>query len=261
MRTGFLSLALSCCASTFVFASTNAPAPVPAEKTSPEASPSPSPLPAPSPSPSSPAIQASGISPQVEFERAEKDTLYFRIPKDSEGASSLKTSLFDFRHIGTLYPSEGGLPYFIFAAKPCQNCMQDAGVHLIRPQEGMKPMSFVYPGRILDSGTRSVLLESRAFFGRCLKHNDREVYLVFQREKVDRRHGLQASVFIAEPGKDRITERLIERRLPSINDTLRLVKSKQCKEVDPRYRVVLRKPLDLRYSSQEQAEREEKDEK
>jgi hypothetical protein len=110
--------------------------------------------------------------------------------------------------------------------------------------DGGRSTHFVYPGRILDPKTRATLLESRAFFGRCLAGRG-ELYAVFQRERVDRRRSLQSSLFVAEPAADLIHEELIERRLPRLSFTLKRVRAKQCVEIDGRSRMMLSKPLDL----------------
>jgi hypothetical protein len=199
---------------------------------------------------SGPALAAGGV---IEFDRIEENTLYF---KASEGKSSLKpvkTELYDLKYLGPLRnpaalgtdtESSPGESYFMFSGRPCKNCLHDSGIYAIRATGG-KPSAFVYPGKIIDSKSRSVVLESRAFFGRCLARKSEPAYVVFQKERIDRRHGMQSSVFIATPGEDHMDERLIERHLPRLQDTLRLVKTKACREIEGRHRQTLRKPLDL----------------
>ncbi|MCM2279163.1 MAG: hypothetical protein NDJ89_13890 [Oligoflexia bacterium] len=170
----------------------------------------------------------------------------------------IKTDLHDVSYLGALRAGAGELPYFLFSAKPCQDCLQDTSLHLIRPNDS-RPQTFTYPGRILDSKTRTLLLESRAFFGRCLTQTPNDVYIVFQKERVDRRRHLQSSVYIAEAGPDHLDERLLERRLPSVSHSLTWVKRKSCREISGRYRMMLRKPLDLR-STNLKEEREDDDE-
>jgi hypothetical protein len=181
----------------------------------------------------------------VQFERFETGgTLIYQLKSKSKTqTASLKTNFVDTKYLSTLKSKDGGLPYFLFLAKPCQDCQDEQAVYMLRPN-GEKATAFVYPGKILDPKTRAVLLDSRAFYGKCLP-NRGDVYVVFQKERVDRRHSLQASVMTAEPARDHLRETLTERRLPNIKTTLQLVKRKTCSEIEGRNRLMLRKPLDL----------------
>ncbi len=196
-------------------------------------------------SPEKPA-QPSG----VQFDRAEGGTLYFKVASNASSAqdadSKVKTELFDLALLGSIEPREAGLPWFVFSARPCQECIQDRSIYLIRPTQREKPIQLVHPGKIIDSKSGEKIFESRAFFGRCLRNVSGDVYTVFQQERVDRRHRLQSSVFIAEPLADRLSERLIERGLPRLDHTLQTVRRKQCQEIEGRFRRLVKKPLDLR---------------
>jgi hypothetical protein len=167
----------------------------------------------------------------------------------------LKTGLFDLSYIGSLQSNAGGLPYFLIDAKPCESCQDERKIYVVRPN-GAKPTSFVYPGKVFEPKSHALLLESRAFFGECLPRKGAS-YVVFQKEKIDRRRSLQTSVFIAEAGKDYFDERLLERHLPSIATTLKLVKKKSCHEIPGRNRLMLSKPLDIHPHNPVQEESEE----
>jgi hypothetical protein len=156
----------------------------------------------------------------------------------------VETKLFDLKHLGTIEAADGSPPYLLFSGRACQSCDQDRHVYAIRA-DGGRSTHFVYPGKILDPKSRAVVLESRAFFGKCLP-GGRDAYVVFQREKVDRRRGMQTSVFVAEPARDHLSERLIERRQPNVKTALQQVKRKQCQEIEGRNRLMLAKPLDLK---------------
>lgn len=155
----------------------------------------------------------------------------------------LKTGLFEVSYLGAIQPPEGGQPYHLVVGRPCKDCLQDKGVYAVR-SGGSRVTHFVHPGKILDPKTRAVLLDSRAFYGRCL-NGAGDVYIAFQKERIDRRHQLQASVFVAQPAQDYLQEKLMERRLPSLQATLHRVKTKSCWEIAPYTRVMLRKPLNL----------------
>jgi hypothetical protein len=180
---------------------------------------------------------------QVTFDRLEQDTVYFKAPEGAPLPQPLKTNLFDLSYLGILKPSEGGAPYFLFTGKPCQSCLDDKAIYALRPNS-TKPTTFVSPGKIIDPKNKGLLLESRAFYGKCLPRRG-DVYVAFQKERVDRKRGLQPSVFVAEAGKDYFDENLIERRLPSVKTTEQLVKRKTCWEIAGRNRLMLSKPLDL----------------
>lgn len=216
--------------------------------------PAPTPTPASVPTPA-PTVEAkpqtvaasSSQQAEIDFDRFEDTTLYFKTSNGSNPPKPLKTELYDLKYLGTLKPPADDPsvpPYFLFSGKGCKDCLQDMGIYAIRPFGG-KPVGYVYPGRILESRSRATVLESRAFFGRCLPRQRDPVYVVFQRERVDRRGGMQSSVLIAEPGSDHMDERLLERHLPRVQDTLRLVKAKSCHEIDGRNRLTLKRPLDL----------------
>ena len=180
---------------------------------------------------------------KVTFDRFEANTLFF---KNENGAAPkpVKTQLAEVLYLGTLNPPKGGLPYFLFSARSCQECLEDKAIYAIQPTSEGKPTSFVYPGKILDPKDKELLLEARAFYGKCLPHKG-DVYVVYQKEKVDRRHQMQPSVFVAEPTENSLEEKLIERHFPKLPTTLQLVKKKSCVEISGRNRVMLSKPLNL----------------
>jgi hypothetical protein len=191
--------------------------------------------------------------PAVDFDRLEENIVFFKAPAGATAPKSLKTELYDLKYLGVIRSSNDqatASPYFLFIARPCKNCLQDTGIYAIRPTGG-KPTAFVYPGKVYEPKSRALVLESRAFFGHCLSRQSGDQYIVFQKERVDRRKQLQSSVLIAEPGSDHMNERLIERHLPRLQDTVRLVKSKSCHEIDGRNRLMLTRPLDInaRHSS------------
>ncbi|OFZ80826.1 MAG: hypothetical protein A2583_01585 [Bdellovibrionales bacterium RIFOXYD1_FULL_53_11] len=176
------------------------------------------------------------------LERIENTTLYFK--GGPPEIKPLDTKLQELKFFAFLRTPDKKIWYALVSGRPCTDCIQEKHLYLIRSDRG-KVTQLVYPGRILEPKTRQVVYDSRAFFGRCMPPADEEVYIVFQKERVDRRRSLQASVLVAMPGTDMIHEKLIERRLPNINHTLARVKRKQCWEIEGRNRLILAKPLDL----------------
>ncbi len=179
----------------------------------------------------------------IDIDRVEQGTVIFKTPDGQSIPKPLKTRLYDLKYLGSLLAPEGGVPYLVLSGKPCQSCSADKAVYLIRA-DGSRSTHFVHPGRVVDPKSHAVLLDSRAFFGKCIGTAE-DVYVVFQREKVDRRSRLQSSVFVATPGKDLIHEKLYERHLPRIDATLKRVRAKNCVEVNGSNRMMLTKPLDL----------------
>jgi hypothetical protein len=188
--------------------------------------------------------QAFCSSPSVEFDHIEENTVFFKTANGTTPPKPLKTGLFDLKYLGSLSSPESE-PYFVFTGKPCAEkpctekpcatCMEEKAVYILKPQ-AEKPVGFVYPGKILDPKNKALLHEARAFFGKCMNHK-RDVYVVFQRERIDRRRGLQPSVLVVEPAKEHLHEKLIERRpLPQIKVAEKAVKRKICQEIDVRKR-------------------------
>jgi hypothetical protein len=200
-------------------------------------------------------------SSDIKVDRIEGQTIYFT---GSPAPKPLKTELYDLSLVGTLRPEPTDSvqsPYFLFAANPCPDCASEKALYLIRPPtrsaNAAQITSFVYPGKVIDPKTHRVVLESRAFVGRCLRGIDTDHYVVFQKERVDRRHQMQPSVFIAQASNDYLKEKLLERGLPSIKRTLRLVKSKSCHEIAGRSRIMPLKPRGLNWRNLKQGDDED----
>lgn len=183
--------------------------------------------------------------PSIEFDRFEGELLYF---KNNASTFSVKTPLLNPSYLGKLIPSGStassadgeSFPYFLFEAKTCDSC--PLAVHAVKadpanPAQATSPTTFVYPGKIIDKKKYGVIFQSRAFFGRCLPRKG-DVYVSFQRELTSKRRGQQPSVYFAEATKSGFEEQLIERHMPSIKETLRRVKAKQCVEISGQNRAM-----------------------
>jgi hypothetical protein len=179
----------------------------------------------------------------AQVDRIEGQTIYF---KGDSAPKPLKTELYDLMSIGTLKPpsdatGNDAIPYFLFSANPCPDCATEKALYLIRPLAKAQITSFVYPGKVLDPKTHQVVLESRAFVGQCLAGADgSDQYVVFQKERVDHKHGhrIETSVFEAVASPDYLREKLIERNFPKLTRTLAFVKAKHCTEISGRNRVM-----------------------
>ncbi len=196
--------------------------------------------------PRSQAAEAPSPSPlPFTADRVESTPQGSRIHFSGQAAPPLQVPLFELEILGKIQSSEGpGAHYLVTSAKPCESCDQEKAVYLLRLQGGV-PNQFVYPGRVIDPKSGKIVLQSRAFFGKCLRGSQDEAYVVFQKEQVDRRNGLRSSVYIAEPGKEFLVERLIARRMPSMDFALQQVRKKRCFEIPPRNRVITAKMMNL----------------
>lgn len=184
------------------------------------------------------------------FEKVEGNRLHFK-------GFELKTPAFELEWLGLL-PGSGDTPsYALYAGNPCKsaNCAEARSLYLQRidppgasekPSPANAPLTHSLPGLIRDPKKNEVHFESRTFFGRCLTSTPKPVLVSFQKERVDRRRGLQSTVFIAEPGPLFARERLLMRGLPSLQVALNQVKRKECTEIPRRNRNILARPLDLR---------------
>lgn len=182
-------------------------------------------------------------------DRIEGGTLYFKPDAaETSGASfQVKTPLTDIEVIGLLHqPPPATKPYALVAAKPCATCPEERGLFLVSPQGG-KPNGYVYPGRIFDPKIGAVVLQSRAFYGKCLRSTPNDTLVFFQKEIVEkkRRRYSSSGVYVTEMSGNRLEEKLIEKGMPRIDDTLKRVHKKECFEIVGKNRNVLNKPLDL----------------
>ena len=191
---------------------------------------------------------------EMEIDRVENGVFHFRVPGGGSPPAPLTTRLEDAAAHGLLFSGDAGdPPYIVAEAASCRDCAGSGPVraaeldpdhpmiYLIRA-DGAEGARFVYPGKVL-SQKGSTLLDSRAFFGECLYQRG-PVYVVYQKEKIDRRRYLQHSVFVATPGPGGVKEELITRtrKRPSLDSILRRVKGRTCQEIKGTTRHAARKP-------------------
>jgi hypothetical protein len=185
-----------------------------------------------------------GSADTVSIDRIEGQRVFFKNEQDRSFVQSFDTQLFNLKNLGVLHTdTRKGSPYFLFEAKACQNCELENGLFLLRPSGG-KISEYHFPGKTMDPKTHRPVLESRAFFGKCLK-NRGDVLVFFQAEKVDRRSHLQPSVLVSEAKENHLEEKLIEKQLPSLRSILKRVKNNSCHEIPGRQRFTNHRTLDL----------------
>ncbi len=189
----------------------------------------------------------------VQIDTAATEGIRLKSTAKPSWSLSIDTGLREVAAFGLLQNSiKSAAPHLLIKGRPMGLSNSEPSLFLltVHTQTNRSKLSspqaqqFVYPGTITDPKTGERVYEARAFFGSCLS-NRPAVYVSFQKEKVDRKHKSQPSVFIAEPVGDLIEETLIERRPPSIQATLKAVKRGTCKEIAGISRRILAKPLDL----------------
>lgn len=197
------------------------------------------------------ATEPNSWDKSIELDRIEGGTIYFKAPAGHRTPKPLATSLFETKYIGMIFPSQDSTPYIIISARPCQNCDQDKYIYILRP-DGSKPTQLVYPGRLIDPDNGKVVYESRAFFGKCIPGMN-EGYFVHQKDLVEKKNKrkkrkiktIELSLYVAEADKEHLNEKILWRHVPKIRTILQQAKSKQCSEIEGRYRNITAKLLDL----------------
>jgi hypothetical protein len=161
----------------------------------------------------------------------------------------------DPRWIGWLWPQDRSIPYLLVSGVSPES--HDAELHLLRADGKTKPQRVTFPGRLLDPKNRSVVHESRAFFGRCLPGQKHDALLLYQRDRVDKRNRLNASLFVAEASPQNLTERLIEKRIPKMTQLKEGLRSKRCVEISGKNRFF--QPQFFRFKNRTDEELEKQD--
>lgn len=232
---------------------------------------SPQTLGTPKPAASSGTFKATSVDAEVSaplsIDHIEKSTVYFRGGPSGKETPPLSLDASNMTPIGMLRAVSGGNPYFLVYGRPCKECVAESMI-LAFQATSPKLYKYVGPGRVIDHKTHSVVMESRAFWGRCLMRKSEDVLVVFQKERVDRKRAPQASVFFAEPAVDAVQagkplehlhETLLERHEPRIADTFKLIRSKACHEIESHDRMTARHPIDLNLKRQKLIEEESED--
>lgn len=175
----------------------------------------------------------------------EDGSVRFTVPEGALAPAPLKLSslgIKDAQLLGALESSEKSPPYLVLSG--ANSTSAEKALFLVRADGLIKPQRVTYPGRLLDPKSRELVYESRVFFGRCLINQKYDALITYQREHMDKKRGLQSSVYIAEAAPSMLDERLLERGLPSLKMIQMRVKSKHCSEISGRHR-----PFDAQFFS------------
>ncbi|MBU6375263.1 MAG: hypothetical protein KGQ59_04655 [Bdellovibrionales bacterium] len=144
------------------------------------------------------------------------------------------TPLKDLTVISWLKPSGDATPYLLLSGSSPED--NERSLFIVRADGKLKPQRLTFPGKLLDPKTRETVHESRAFFGRCLASQEHDALVLYQRDRLDRRRGMHSSVYVAEAAPDLLSERVIERRLPSMKTVQQRIKIRQCTEISGKNR-------------------------
>jgi len=172
-------------------------------------------------------------SPTFEVTKIEDQTIHF-----SNELNSLDTKLHRIKVLG-IAEQNSKIPTILLEASPCKECENEKSIYFIKA-DGSKIAQYVYPGKIRNDRTKNLEYTSNAYFGECLKETE-QIYVVFQKEKIDRRSKLQSSVLVAKPNQHGIAEELIVnwRRRPAEYYVKNRVKKGKCQEIAGLDRVTL----------------------
>ncbi|MFN7684578.1 MAG: hypothetical protein ACK5QT_04105 [Oligoflexia bacterium] len=165
------------------------------------------------------------------------DTLRFSTSDGTPAPGPLKLQALGIREpqlVGMLESERKAAPYLLISGTSPGSA--EKALFLVRADGGLKPQRLTFPGKLLDPSDRKVVYESRFFFGRCLPKQKYDAVVIFQKEHLDRKRGLQRSVYVAEATPTLLEERLLERGLPALQWVEVRMRSKQCTEISGRNR-------------------------
>lgn len=171
-------------------------------------------------------------SASMAIDRVENNKIFLKSTLESKSPPPpLETSLHQIIPF-SLLNQKGKSRYILFQAQNCVECDQnDAQIHLMSI-DGKKHHRFTHPGKITDQKTGRTIHKSRSFFGHCLPKKG-DVYISFQKDKIDRWRYLQSSVLLVEITDDGIEEKLIIpfRKRPKLRTVIRQVRKNECQEI------------------------------
>lgn len=147
--------------------------------------------------------------------------------------SKFKTTLYGLKVVGKLRTG-GKLPYYILSGVGCDGCDANTSIYIHSPSDGSmknegEQQRFEYPGRELYYVDRTLVYESRTFFGNCLAgHPDAVVWF----EKfVGEDKNWHSDVQVAEVKSDNLVVNTINHNLPSVGEAEHAVRIGQCQEI------------------------------
>ena len=147
----------------------------------------------------------------------------------------MKADLVEMSFIGQL-EARNKPPFNIFAGRRCHDCESNQSIYIHSPGDGrlkQKAQRYRYPGRVYSHVNGALVEESRAFFGDCLAGRSPGTVVWFLRTRLDRPNWVEKVEVVESTGTSLdISE--IPAPIPPIENTLKLVEEKRCREIPPR---------------------------
>lgn len=155
--------------------------------------------------------------------------------------SSFETTLIKLNYIGRIR-SARGKTYLILSGKDCEfeGCDANISIYVHSPEDGpMKDSAtqvrYVHPGKeydvrkYIEEGKEELAYEGRAFWGRCLPGRG-EMVIWHEKFKLDD-GSWKRDVYILEPGEEGLKDTFIDKKVPPISQTLKMVSGGKCREI------------------------------
>jgi hypothetical protein len=157
-----------------------------------------------------------------------------KVVNDESKGDSVELEIFDLKILGQLKnPVTPDFIHYVGIGLGCAGCKDQKKIVLFRLKKYETPSYYTYPGKIFGKD-QSLLHSSRTFYGNCISGRPEGLF-VFQQDRADRKRKLEQSVMVVEPsdlGVHKVTEKLIERRPPKIENTITKVRQKNCFEIE-----------------------------
>lgn len=220
-------------------------------------------------SPRSAQTQDQAISPSpasdFQFERIEEKRLYFKSLKNSTESHYFEAPVKPSAFIGFINNT-----YFLFKAPSCVDCSTKATEALYVASltvADFQPARLIPPGTVEDPATKQKLFESRMFYGKCFSQKSEGVFS-FNSDYIEKKRRkpklvqsfyefiptvhAQSDQVIAE-----VTEKLTEKRKPSLAQMKPYLKKNLCFEIDGSRRSATHFQLDMTPTRDDEDEEED----
>ncbi|MFQ5911386.1 MAG: hypothetical protein ACE5IJ_11810 [Thermoplasmata archaeon] len=145
----------------------------------------------------------------------------------------LETNIVEFKPIDVLY-SKNNIPFLLFSGRDCSQCDMNTSIYAYSPVNGdfNRPRSetrYVYPGKVNFYMDGTPLSDSRMFYGNCLSEGNS--IIIWYMRNINDSEVWERSVYVMEFENTEAKGRFLEKPLPQVNETVKLVELGICKEL------------------------------
>jgi len=164
---------------------------------------------------------------QWEVSSVKDRTIYFK------NGEKFETPLYGLKYIGQI-KTEKKIPFLIMSGRECDECDENTSIYIFSPSDGqMKGRDlygrYSYPGKIKNMETNVIDYESRMFYGKVMNSaNDGVIWFERFLAKDGKRHN---RVFLVTVQDDKLTQNAIDKGMPPLSETLKLVNERKCFEL------------------------------